>query len=534
MTARTLFVAVIALALPAPAAWAQPKADKDEATAKSRIVSVGLFKNGLAVVKRAVTVPGTGTFRLETAAEPVHGTFWIESDSKVEAAVKIRDVETPLHTSPLINLQEELGGKKVTIHFKNDKLPAMSGTLLKIENKPSNEPPVTRSGYDPSAVLKERFYILQTAKGRLYVNPAEIALVLAEDVSDKVTQRRPVLVLTVPEADKQPTIYVTYLAHGLAWAPSYLVDTSDPKTLGIEMASVVRNEMDDIEDAEFRLISGFPSVEFASVISPLAARTTWEKFFQALQHRDHSQDAILSQNRLAANTILFNDQGPRFKLGAVPEGEGVDLHFQPIGKRTLLQGEALSLTVGKARADYERVVEWYVGTSTVAARYGGGAKTADEMWDVLYFKNPFSFPMTTAPAMVVSNNQFNGQRTSFWTNVGEESHLKVTKSLSIRTASLEQEEGRPNERVVVDDKTYTKIYLKGELLMNNHRKQAAKVVVKHTIRGAVLEIEGNPRLTTREDSLENVNRAQDAQWVVTLQPGEEKRLAYRYSVLVYR
>jgi hypothetical protein len=221
-TAKSRIVA----AMPTWPAWAQ---DKDqEATAKSRIVSVMLFKNGLAVVKREVTVPAAGAYRLETAAEPVHGTFWIESDAKVEAAVKMRDVEMPLHSSAMVNLQEELGGKKVTIYFKNDKLPPMSGTLLKMAAKPSADAAIPI--HDASAI-KDRFYILQTPKGRLYVTPSEIATVLAEDVQDKVTQRKPVLVLSVAKTEKQPKIYVTYLAHGLAWAPSYLVDTTDPKKL---------------------------------------------------------------------------------------------------------------------------------------------------------------------------------------------------------------------------------------------------------------------------------------------------------------
>jgi hypothetical protein len=77
----------------------------------------------------------------------------------------------------------------------------------------------------------------------------------------------------------------------------------------------------------------------------------------------------------------------------------------------VLRDEALSLTVGNAKADYERVVEWTVGTAP---------QNKDEMWDVVIFKNPFKFPMTTAPAMVVENGRFNGQRTSYWTNVGEE------------------------------------------------------------------------------------------------------------------
>src|SRR2546430_1518654 len=101
MIPRTLLIVAVALALQASSASAQPPDKDKEGTAKSRIVSVALFKNGLAVVKREVTVPGAGAYRLDTAAEPVHGTFWIESDSQVDAAVKIRDVEMPLHTSPM-------------------------------------------------------------------------------------------------------------------------------------------------------------------------------------------------------------------------------------------------------------------------------------------------------------------------------------------------------------------------------------------------------------------------------------------------
>jgi hypothetical protein len=171
----------------------------------------------------------------------------------------------------------------------------------------------------------------------------------------------------------------------------------------------------------------------------------------------------------------------------------------------------------------------------VAAKYGAGSGAKDEMWDVLRFKNPFRFPMTTAPAMVVENGKFSGQRVSYWANAGEETNLRVTRALSIRTASLEAEDpALKNERVVVDDKTYTKVHLRGELRMSNHRKEPVKLLVRHTIRGTIAEAEGAPRLVTREESLTDVNRAHDAQWTVPLRPGEEKRLSYRYSVLVYR
>jgi hypothetical protein len=508
------------------------QANGQEAIAKSKIVSVGLFKNGLAVVKREVQIPKDGTYRLDVSPEPVHGSFWIESSAQVEAAVKMRDIEVPLHAEGAgMKLQSDLAGKKVTLTFRSDKVAPVTGMVVKVAKAELPEGMAA-----PERQSFEQFLILKTAKGRLYINSGDVMMIQTEDDGDKIVQRKPVLVLTVEKTAKKPSVYVSYLANGLAWAPSYHVDISDPKSLAIEMATVIRNEMADLDGAEIKLISGFPSVEFANVTSPLSAHTTWTKFFHEITTGSRSPSYDLTNQRLANASVGQGfDFRPKIDLGAIPAGEGVDLHFEPIGKRSLLRDEALSLSVGKAKADYERVVEWTVGTSTVARRYAGAREQhKDEMWDVLLFKNPFQFPMTTAPALVVENGRFNGQRTSYWTNVGEEAALKVTKSLSIRAVSREQEDSKANERVVVDDKNYTKIYLKGELTMSNHRKQAIKMHVRQSIRGIIHEIDATPKIVTREESLEDVNRVHDVVWTVMLNPGEEKRLTYKNSVLVYR
>src|SRR5947209_2020265 len=82
----------------------------EETPVKSRIVSVGLFKNGLAVVRREVTVAGPGTYRFDEVPTPVHGTYWVESDAHIETAVKMSDVDVPLGLALGGNLQEELAG----------------------------------------------------------------------------------------------------------------------------------------------------------------------------------------------------------------------------------------------------------------------------------------------------------------------------------------------------------------------------------------------------------------------------------------
>jgi hypothetical protein len=86
---KTLGVAVCT-ALLASAAYAEP------VTVKSSIRSVGLFKNGLAVVTRSFTAPGAGTYLVADMPEPVHGTFWIESDAVVETRATTQEFEVPV------------------------------------------------------------------------------------------------------------------------------------------------------------------------------------------------------------------------------------------------------------------------------------------------------------------------------------------------------------------------------------------------------------------------------------------------------
>ena len=49
------------------------------------------------------------------------------------------------------------------------------------------------------------------------------------------------------------------------------------------MATVIRNELVDLQDADIKLISGFPSVEFANVTSPLSARTNVDEILSGTQ-----------------------------------------------------------------------------------------------------------------------------------------------------------------------------------------------------------------------------------------------------------
>jgi hypothetical protein len=299
--------------------------------------------------------------------------------------------------------------------------------------------------------------------------------------------------------------------------------------------------MAGIEDAEIFLISGFPSIQFAHVLSPFSLKTSWTQFFQQLNQRIGSG----YNSRLSAATqqvITMNSPAviSSLDLSATPSGDGVDLHYLSIGRRDLGSGNSLAVQTASGKAPYKRIVEWIIpDTRKVNGRYiddyqrqQDPDKYEDAAWDAVRFRNPLSFPMTTAPAMIVSNGRFNGQRMTYWVNTGEETTLHITKALSLRTYHVEHEEPDSREIVYVGGNDFRKIAVKGELKVNNHRKEDVSLVIRRRFSGELSEADGTPQCVLREEGVYSINKRNELVWTLDLKPGEERDLTYRYSVLV--
>jgi hypothetical protein len=517
---------LIGLALAAPV-------HAEETPVKGKVVAVDLFKNGLAVIKCDVTLAKPGTYVLEEVPHPVHGTYWVESSSPVETVIAMRDVEVPVAEAAPGNLQDDLAGKKVTLHFKTGNRPPVVGTMMKLKPAKPDELSVLAAQAAPG-----RFLVVQTGKGRVYVESSEVASVEADDAGEKVMRRQPRMILTLGDAAKGETkVSLRYLAHGLSWAPSYRIDITDPKSLALEQHAVIRNELLDLTGAEVRLISGYPSVQFAHVRSLLGPRTSLAAFFQELgrgevRYSDVAENAAITQNTLGNYRVPH-----ALALGATPAGEGVDLHYQSIGKRTLSEGETLALTVAKGKADYERIVEWLVpDTRDEYGRYDGRGKVeGDDAWDALKFKNPLAFPMTTGPATVTADGRFNGQRISYWVNAGEETILRVEKALSVRTRATEnesQKEINGRDVIWVGGRQYRKTTVEGEVAVSNHRKETVSMVIRRRFSGELIQAEGAPKSSLLTEGVYSINRRNELLWTLSLKPGVETKLKYSYSVLV--
>lgn len=536
----------------------------EEVAVKPEIESVGLFKNGIAVVRATFPINGTGLYRWNHVPQVIHGTFWIESDGEVAVQSTVRSIEeTDEIGSPTGNLQVDLAGKEVSIALRQNvaplssTLPSIDGIVWAVPPRPSirhwdtnyaSLNPSSSSYYwwnranpqqQAPVAQTGNFLILDDPTGtRRYIDMSSIASVVAKGPfgATKRMVDKPVLLFDVRKAPSSGgVVRVSWLTKGMAWMPSYMVDLSDAKKLRIRQNAVVRNESGDLSDTEIQLISGFPSVEFGSVDSPLWQGTALASFFQQINQSAHgsSNRNVLSQQAVYSNTISSAPM-PMPDLKELGEASN-DIHYESIGKHSLKSGDSLSLDTASATSSYERVVEWVVpdGRDQYGRYQRNNELLAEEMaWDAVRFANPFKFPMTTAAALVTENGQFRGQNKTEWVNPGQRACLRITRALSVQTEASEVEEEGKREIVMIGGNDYRRTIVKGTLVARNYRGSEITMTIRREFSGKLIEAEANPESKLRAQGVFSVNPRRQLDWTIKIPANGEKQLTYRYEVLV--
>jgi hypothetical protein len=518
----------------------------DEVKLDSKVDTISLFKNGLAVVERTAQIPGPGVYRLDGAIWPVHGTFWIDGDVPVESRVTLRDVQTPPRVKPVIDFQQELIGNQVTIHFTDGTVPPAVGTVVQLA-RPNAQDAWSRNyqaGQDNNT-SSSPFLVLDTKEGRAYVNTGSIQYIectAGNGNMPPIHERQPVLILTVGPEQKGPsTLHISYLTHGISWAPSYRVRLLNNNILLLQQQAAIKNELEDLADAEFQLISGFPNVECANVDSLLSPNQTWANFFAQLNGGGIGGGQMAGANGAFTNNITQTPEVQAGPPGLPAASDDVDVHYNSIGKHTLDLGDAMSMQVASGQSTYERVVEWTVpdlrdANGQVAPMPDAGPDVpspSDMAWDAVQFKNPLPFAMTSAPAMIVDNGKFAGQQMSLWVNIGEQTTLRITRALSLGTHAVEEEDAPANRQaVMIGARSYQKVTINGKLIMNNRRTTDVKILIRRQFSGDLVTADENPTLKGRAEGQYSINPRYEMDWTVTLKAGEQKTLKYQYTVLM--
>ena len=540
----------------------------DEISVSPKTEAIALFKNGYTVVRQEIDVPGGGIYRWENVPVTIHGTFFIESDMDVEVRTTQRLVSVPVDAENPLRSIADLVGKQVVVYLATPTGEKTVGGRIvdtaSVVEPNSLLPELARSvvrprydfpGFSPysGAVSKASLPVLNTPivlesdgfgsvdGGYWFLTGQHISSILTGPITER-TERRPVMLFHVTdEGTGGGKIRLFYLTKGATWAPSYRIDVLDDKRLRLEQATVIRNEGLPIIDTDISLVSGFPQIETATILSPLTPSQTLAQFFQQILSRGtgSGQDPMLFNQGMITNQVVMPTrmiENAGFDTAALAAGEGPDIHYNSIGRRSLDTGDTLLLTVGKGEADYRRVLECdlsphMVNHYTEIARNWhnwqafNNRLVTPEVFDVLKFQNPLAFPMTTAPAMVTQQSRFLGQSQSYWVNPQQVASIKITKVMNIAVTYSEKAEDLKSPEVQeFRGLRHVQRTLTGTIEIVNRRNEEVTLHLTGLYLGTSEKIKPAPTTETLSARDYYPNDLSELFWDVTLQPGESKTI----------
>lgn len=484
-----------------------------------KIVDAALFKNGYAVVTREITLDADGDTSIVDVPRPSLGTLWFFADRNAQLqSTTVESVTSDVKTDAqsIEDFVRVNVGKEMTLTLNDNTV--VTGKLTSF-----------RGGA----------LTLQTAEGTLVLRNDSIRRVLVKgEVNTSFTTQTKQRALRI-RSKGAGKLRMIGVESGLTWAPAYLVDISDKKTLKLTAKSTVLNDLSPIKDIELRMVTGFPNIPFLGTEDPFLSQWDVDTFTKSMIGSSGGpggfggggRGAMMSQNMAAAREADFAPV-PMSDLPGQSEG---DLFFYRQPNFSLDRGGRAYLVLFELEVPYKHVYTWDIGDSLMGDRqYVGIPEGPGDVWHSLKFRNTGKNPFTTAPAMTMSNGQVIGQDMMHYTSVGAEAKLRINKALDIRAEGIEEEISRvPFSREEASfRRNYDLITIKGTIDVSNRKDETVTMEVSKDLTGEVLESSHDAKVTKTAKGLRGLNPNSVVKWTVDVPAGKSVQLTYSYKVYI--
>ena len=547
-TQRSVLLVTLGLTIQAMAQSPPPAMSLD-------IEQVALFKNGLGFFTGQITCPaGQTQLRIALPTAPAHGTLWISYPAQVDvASVVAKDVEST-QTQDAITIPEllranvgrsariALGEREITgiiTYFAQDRQPFQD------ELYPPRPPVGPARGYDYRAPQQPAALVtIQTDSGLVGVDPRSVTGVTFTGSSAEQKVPRPVrqteLDVRLNRAADGRKLAVTFLAKGVTWAPSYLVDITEEGKARISAKALIINDACELKDVTAQLVTGVPHLQFADILSPIGLRETLAQFLQSLNQPDMPRGraaAVVTQNVMYGGAGMAGPEYGAAQTGTVTE----DLFLYPAGKIDLDRGQVAYIPLFTESVPCEHIYQWdlpdYVDE---AGRYfysrdrDSQVEDEQEVWHNLRLTNATAVPWTTAPGQTVKAGAILGQDTLKYTPPGGTAILRVTRAVGVKAEQIELETSRKREAIRMYGDTFDQITVRGDLSILNTQNKAIKLEITKTLSGDVKSTDPGAKEEKLAKGLGRMNGLSKLTWTIELPPAAERRVNYVYEVYVRR
>ena len=517
-------------------------------------VRVSMFKNGLAMVTSRATVPEVGTYQVATP-EARYGSLWLNWEEGLDLKQIVSTEATRTEQVNALTVRELLGanlgktfsipgGKKdewkiVTLLLVPEPIVPNEIHVLPFQNNRGFGGPIMQPAPQSSDLM-----LFKTEQGVEARHPNSISMLRFDNEQDiQTTIERtivePVLRFDVEEAGGDDgQVELNYLAQGIAWSPSYVVELLDDESVRVACKAVIVNDLMDLDDVDVELIAGYPNIQFASTPSAMS-RVHLNQLLQSLMQSGQNRGHDVMSNRMVTQQAMSYSGGFSNFSASLPTepvaGEGAeDLYFYQIPNITLAKGERgyfplLSADVPACPHVYTWEIADYIDHN---GRYNSQLdETQQVVWHSIELTNTTEQPWTTAPAMTVKDGRVLGQDTMHFVPPGGSTLLRITQAISVDAHQNELEVERERGAAKFHGSTYDKVTIEGKLKITNHKAEPVTVRISKTLTGEVISADADPEVVKLASGLRGVNPRSKLTWEVEVQPGTEDgtEVTYRYS-----
>ncbi|HPS02942.1 MAG TPA: hypothetical protein PLA90_15495 [Candidatus Sumerlaeota bacterium] len=562
-----------------PAAKAIPLASVE----KMPVREATIFKDGHAFLmhESEMATDEQGNVQLDYQLQPVLGTFWpYSADPKAKlkatsARNRLVSIErTALNLTALIEANK--GAQAIiteipTVQQQPPKsYPAKIAGLL---TRSSEELQAARPVNAPEPLpVKSDIVLLETPEGTKALPIARIQdVTFPQAPNPRLAEEefRSILSMQMQwegEPAKTAKVGLIYLQLGLRWIPNYKVTIDGEGNAHVELQATLVNELTDLENVRVNLVVGVPTFAFKDNADPISLQQTLVQLSQHFNRDSQMRlsNAIMTQQAMPVQ-MPQPEGSPTRALNLGPEvGTGdqtEDLFIFPIENVTLKSGERMVIPVARFDLKYKDVyaldIPW-LPPSEIASRADQEQlremdkfRMTPQVIHKLRLENNSSFPLTTAPTLIMSKGLPQAQSLMTYTAQGGTVDLPVTNAGDIRATKSDLETGRVPNALNVNGNNYTRITVGGKISLKNYRKETVELEVSRYVIGNLDEAQNGGRVDKGDifdhqmlmgagagtsfwssynwpSGLRSVNGVGRAFWKVTLEPGAATELNYGF------
>lgn len=480
--------------------------------AKLPIREVTVFKDGHAFVmsEADVAVQTDGRITLDRLPTPILGTFWPYSatpNAKLTSVVAgRRRVEVNRTAIDLRALVEANIGAEVIISEKTDKDPArFAATILSVPTRSTRELDITDPSENTDRLpLKAGFFLAKVQDGVRTVHFDRVLDVTfrgdvkpgstAEEIRNSLALRLN-FEGAVPEKAR---VGIMYLQHGLRWIPAYKVDIDGKGEATIKLEATLVNDLADLDGASVNLVVGVPKFDFKDTLDPMSLQDTLARMSSQAQPAQYLSNAFSN----SIMTQVAADGYDRRAAQPTPEdpnvtgaGRAEDLFVYNIANVTLRRGERMVIPVAEFRLKYEDIYTLDLPQTPpidVSMQFNSNQQSElakqlalPKAHHKLRLTNSSAWPLTTAPALIMSENRPIAQGMMTYTAIGAKVDLEVTTAVEVSTKHSERETGRTPNAAQWQRNALMKVDLDGSVNLTNRSPKSITVEVTRMVCGSV-------------------------------------------------